>query len=73
VAIERINPELCIGCGKCVKCCPADSIRIDKESGKAFAKYPEDCATCCLCMLECPKDAITMSFVKTSSYFTSWG
>jgi NADPH-dependent glutamate synthase beta subunit-like oxidoreductase len=37
MAIERINPELCNGCGICVTTCPVDVIRLDtaaKEKGE---------------------------------------
>ncbi len=73
MAIERIDTELCNGCGLCVNCCPADVIRMDKESGKAFVRYPEDCLLCFWCLAECPQRAIVMSTLKKSPLFTSWG
>lgn len=73
MAIKKIDLELCISCGKCERCCPADVIRINKENKKAFIQYPEDCVICFWCLLECPTNAITVSEVKTSPYFTSWG
>jgi len=74
MAIERIAPVLCNGCGICVKSCPADVIRMDKSSKKAVIRYPEDCVVCCWCIAECPEDAVFISAdVKTSPLFTSWG
>ena len=73
MAIERINTELCIGCGLCVNCCPGDVIRLDNERKKAFVKYPEECSMCFFCLSECPQKAIIMSTTKESPLFTSWG
>ena len=74
MAIERIDPELCNGCGICVKSCPADVIRLDKESKKAVIRYPHDCVVCCWCIADCPQDAVTISpAVRTVPLFTSWG
>jgi NAD-dependent dihydropyrimidine dehydrogenase PreA subunit len=73
MAIEGIDPGLCNGCGICVSSCPADVIRMDKESKKAVVKYPQDCIVCCWCLAECPQKAILFSPVKTSPLFTSWG
>jgi len=74
MAIERIDPELCNGCGICVSSCPADVIRMDRESKKAVIQYPQDCVMCCWCIAECPQDAVTISpAVTTYPLFTSWG
>ena len=73
MAIEKINAELCIGCEKCVNCCPADVIRMDKKSNKASIEYPQDCMLCLWCMAECDQNAITVSPEKTSPLFSSWG
>jgi len=73
MAIERIDAELCNNCGRCVRSCPADVIREDKEIKKATVQYPDDCVMCFWCLAECPKNAITMSAAKTAPLFTSWG
>ena len=73
MAIERIDPELCNGCGICVNSCPTDVIRMDKKSKKAVIKYPEDCLLCGWCLDACPEDAIYISPVKTSPLILSWG
>ncbi|MDR1574176.1 MAG: 4Fe-4S binding protein [Clostridiales Family XIII bacterium] len=73
MAIKRIDPALCVGCGMCEMCCPADVIRTDNESKRAYVKYSEDCVMCFFCMSECPKNAIVMSPDIVSPIFASWG
>ena len=73
MSIERIDSELCTGCGICVDSCPMDVIRMDKESKKAVIKYPEDCMLCEWCALDCPENAIYVSPVKNSPVIISWG
>ncbi len=73
MSIERIDSELCTGCGICVNSCPVDVIRMDKESKKAVIQYPEDCMLCGWCVLDCPENAIYVSPVKSSPLMVSWG
>lgn len=73
MAIERIDSELCNGCGVCVNICPMDVFRMEKRSKKAVIKYPEDCMLCELCVFDCPVNAIWLSPVTTSPLITSWG
>ena len=73
MAIERIDSEFCIGCGNCESSCPVDVIRIDEASKKAYIAYPEECMLCCWCLTECAQNAITVTPVKTSPLFSSWG
>jgi NAD-dependent dihydropyrimidine dehydrogenase PreA subunit len=73
MAVERIEPNLCIGCGTCFDSCYADVIRMDKESGKAVARYPQDCVLCAWCIVGCPVNAIVFTPGRTSPVFTSWG
>lgn len=61
MAIERIDIELCNGCGICEQTCTEDVIRIDIEKEKAVIQYPQDCRSCALCEYECPQDAIYVS------------
>ena len=57
--IQRIDTDLCIGCGSCVEHCPLDTLRMNPE-GKAYIAYPEDCHTCYLCEQSCPAGAVTV-------------
>jgi len=73
MSIERIDPELCNGCGICVDSCPMDVIRMDKKSKKAIIQYPEDCMLCGGCAVDCPEKAIYVSPDKISPLIVSWG
>ena len=71
MSIERIDAELCNGCGICVQICPMDVIRMDDE--KAVIRYPEDCMLCEFCALDCPVQAIIISPQKSAPLLVSWG
>ena len=76
MTIENIDHDACIGCGTCVETCPADVIRMDKNSDKAQITYPEDCQSCHLCRLFCPTgdDVITISIGHVCERpMISWG
>ena len=73
MAIERIDPKLCNGCGICVNSCMLDVIRVDEENETATIRYPEDCMMCYFCEQDCPEDAITISEAKNSPLVVSWG
>lgn len=49
-----INQETCIGCGLCVKDCPAGKLKL--EAGKAV--YAPDCIHCGHCVAICPQKAV---------------
>ena len=61
----RINPDLCVACGLCIKNCPSDAIRfeekVDESTNKAIKKAVIDvtkCVHCGRCFEVCPKDAV---------------
>jgi NAD-dependent dihydropyrimidine dehydrogenase PreA subunit len=72
MSIERINPELCTGCGICVNSCPMDVIRMDEKSKKAIIRYAEDCMCCDACEYDCPVNAIYVSPEKYEPLMVSW-
>ena len=73
MAIEKIDHELCTGCGICVKSCPMDVIKMDEDKNKAVIKYPEECMLCEFCVFDCPVEAISVSPEKHSPLLVSWG
>ena len=73
MAIERIDSDLCTGCGICVNSCWMDVIRMDKKRGKSVIKYPEDCAVCNSCELDCPVHAIYISQTRRRFLLTCVG
>jgi len=73
MSIEKIDHELCTGCGICVNSCPMDVIRMDEEANKAIIKYQEDCMLCDFCVLDCPEEAIYVSPEKHAPLIVSWG
>lgn len=72
MSIERIDQELCSGCGICMTSCPVDVIRMDSETGKAAIRYPDDCMCCAYCELECPEQAIYVAPRKSAPLMVSW-
>jgi NAD-dependent dihydropyrimidine dehydrogenase PreA subunit len=73
MAIEKIDEDLCIGCGECVDSCPMDVIRMDEAGATAVIRYGEDCQNCEQCVLDCPVAAITVTPYGTTPFITSWG
>ena len=61
MAIDKLDQEICNGCGICFDCCPQDVFRMDDASGKSVIKYPEDCVACWACESFCPVDCIEVS------------
>jgi NAD-dependent dihydropyrimidine dehydrogenase PreA subunit len=73
MSIEKIDTDLCIGCGLCVDSCPMDVIRIDDVKEKAVITYPEECMLCLFCERDCPQHAIYVSPEKTIPVLISFG
>ena len=73
MSIERIDSDLCNGCGICVDSCPMDVIRMDEAGEKAIIAYPEDCMLCTLCEADCPNNAIYVSPMAYAQVAISWG
>lgn len=72
--VAIINPELCGGCGKCIKACPNNLISFVKESqryavrcssgdtGKVTKSVCKNgCIGCGICVRKCPKGAIILN------------
>jgi NAD(P)H-quinone oxidoreductase subunit I len=58
-----INSEKCIGCGLCVRDCPANGLELIKKSRHEFKliHYPSRCAYCGQCEDSCRHGAISHS------------
>jgi len=57
------DPDKCIGCGLCVRNCPADALQMNKKSRDEFRliHYPARCAYCGQCGDNCRHGAISHS------------
>jgi len=70
--IEKINADLCTGCGICVNSCPMDCIRFDEKTRKAVIKYPKDCIACYNCEEDCPVKAIYVNPFRGTAPPPAW-
>ena len=57
-----IDETLCVGCGACVRDCPAFALELEKENKSKYrlVYYQDRCAYCGQCEDSCPKDAIRL-------------
>ncbi len=60
-------PFGCLGLGDCMKVCPYDAYRIDKEKGVAIVDWNK-CIGCGLCVAECPHGLIELVPGATGQY-----
>ena len=54
----RIDTDKCVGCGLCVKTCPAHNIELKNKKAKIVL---DDCLMCGQCTAVCPKEAASIS------------
>lgn len=56
-----IDPQICVGCERCVKLCPEACMFMKTSKGKRIADLDYDyCKACGVCAAECPVKAIQM-------------
>ena len=58
----RVDQELCVACGSCVKVCPFGAIAV--QQGLFAAVNPEKCVGCGKCAKECPATVIDIVEVE---------
>ena len=58
-----MQPELCLGCGLCVRDCPTLALEIERSDKRNFRiRYkPAQCAYCGQCELSCHRGAIRLT------------
>jgi len=64
-----VDNEGCKGCGLCVKACPEDVLRLNREVNSrgyhySFMENPEQCIGCANCGVVCPDTCITIYRMK---------
>lgn len=52
----KIDPEKCVGCGKCARLCPTGNISVQGKTVSSAKK----CTVCYRCVNNCPMKAITL-------------
>lgn len=62
----KIDHTLCIGCGKCIQCCPMHNLK--KMDGRIIGNH--SCTLCYRCFAHCPTQAITILGKKVSQQYT---
>ena len=63
-----VDPDLCMGCMKCIRTCCYDVCEWDPVKKLSTAAYPEECVSCYQCMYFCPAGAIKVEEAKLSFY-----
>jgi ferredoxin len=60
-----IDQSICTQCGKCVKDCPVNAIKVTKKDGKTIHEIdPALCTQCGICVDNCPEEAILAKEIK---------
>lgn len=68
----KVDTSRCIGCGKCVKHCPVDNIRMEASAGVQHPEWLHNdrCLTCMACYHYCPEKAISFwCFTKNKGQY----
>jgi len=58
-ATLELNPEKCIGCGRCEEVCPHRVFAVAENKARITDK--NSCMECGACMMNCPVDAIEVN------------
>ena len=68
MAAIRIDQDLCIGCGLCVRVCANDGVKVENRR----ASITENCIACGLCVDACPKGAVCRETSRASADLSAW-
>ncbi len=60
------DPEKCVGCGCCVKVCPAGACKLDRKTKKAVFDF-DRCVMCANCVRVCRFSALSFSPENTGT------
>jgi MinD superfamily P-loop ATPase len=70
-----IDPNKCIGCGRCAELCRFEAIRLDGPGndviGKTYAVDPVACEGCKVCVEFCPVEAMEFDDAVSGQWFLS--
>lgn len=58
VVTLELDPDKCIGCGKCLEVCPHNVFKLD--SGKVQIQSRDNCMECGACVRNCPVQAVSV-------------
>lgn len=58
-----VDPDKCIGCGRCIEWCPAGAIKVDE----AARIDPDKCLGCGECTITCNEGAVGISWISEAS------
>lgn len=64
----KVDQDLCIGCGLCVRVCANSGVKV--EDRRAF--ITQDCVACGLCIDACPKGALSQETSQSVADLSSW-
>ncbi len=64
----RIDPDACIGCGRCVDVCPAGTISMQEGRGVVTGTYSMNCGHC---EAVCPAEAVTVASLEHPFFLSS--
>jgi len=63
---SKVDPDLCISCGRCEEVCAYRAIKnIISKDKRTYSQVAHDsCASCSACVSECPAGAITQGYMS---------